>query len=334
MTAAGRFRIGLVTSSEQKLRDYFPTVVEPGFVPTEPPFVPDDQILVDELRRHGHHCEGVVWGCDVAELPRRLDVLVVRSPWDYMDSDTNRSRFLRWLADVATTSLRIENEPRVMLWLMDKKYLNDLAAVGVPVVPTMVVAAGERFDLRKAFAEQGPLIIKPAVSGAGVGLVFLQVAREAADFQTPFEERCRTQAQLVQPFMPEVQTAGEWSLVYLDGHYSHAALKRPSAGQIMVHAERGGSLDFAEPPDEVRAAADLASSRIAAAFAVRHPGEALLSPPLYLRIDILPVATGPLLSECEGVEPELFFRSRPGSERVFRLALEARLLHDKADVQP
>jgi glutathione synthase/RimK-type ligase-like ATP-grasp enzyme len=309
----------------EKLSDYFPTAQEPDLVSTEPPFAPDDQLLVAELRRHGHRCEAVVWGCDVAELPGRFDVLVVRSPWEYTDSEANRIRFLRWLGDLGALALPIENEPRVMMWLMDKRYLNDFAAAGVPVVPTQVVAAGERFDLRKAHAEHGPLVIKPAIAAAGVGLEFLRDAREVERFQSVFEERCRSQDHLVQRFVPEVQTAGEWSLVYLGGQYSHAVHKRPAEGQIMVHAERGGSVWFADPPAEVRAAGDLVCARIAAAFAVRNPGLALAAPPLYLRIDILPSAGGALLSECEGVEPELFFRARPGSERMFRLALEERL---------
>jgi glutathione synthase/RimK-type ligase-like ATP-grasp enzyme len=317
-------RIGLVTSAAEKLRDYFPTGGEPNFISTEPPFAPDDQILVEELRRHAHHCEPVVWGGDVAQLAARFDVLVVRSPWDYTDSEINRLRFLRWMADLTTTGLHIENEPRVMLWLMDKSYLNHLAAVGVPVVPTQVVATREYFDLNRAFAELGPLVVKPAISAAGVGLEFLRDAAHTALFQPGFEERCRRQDQLVQPFVPEVQSAGEWSLVYLGGEYSHAVHKRPAEGEIMVHAERGGSLRFAEPPTEVRQAGDLASSRVVAAFAQRHAGPPIATP-LYLRIDFLPTPNGPLLSECEGVEPELFFRARSGSERTFRLALEARL---------
>jgi hypothetical protein len=38
---------------------------------------------------------------------------------------------------------------------------------------------------------------------------------------------------------------------------------------------------------------------------------------LYLRIDIIEIAAGALLSECEGVEPELFFRTRNGSATRF-----------------
>jgi hypothetical protein len=43
-------RIGIVTSGAEKRVEYLPTAAEPGFVPTEPPFTPDDQLLVDELR--------------------------------------------------------------------------------------------------------------------------------------------------------------------------------------------------------------------------------------------------------------------------------------------
>jgi hypothetical protein len=48
-------------------------------------------------------------------------------------------------------------------------------------------------------------------------------------------------------------------------------------------------------------------------------------PPLYLRIDVIESATGPMISECEGVEPELFFRACSGSEQRFRELLEERM---------
>lgn len=53
-------RIGLVTCGVEKLADYFPTAAEPEFVPTELPFTPDDQLLVDELRRRGHRVTAVI----------------------------------------------------------------------------------------------------------------------------------------------------------------------------------------------------------------------------------------------------------------------------------
>jgi glutathione synthase/RimK-type ligase-like ATP-grasp enzyme len=319
-----RSRIGIVTCVAAKLRDYFPTVAEPAFEPTEPPFTPDDQILVDELRRHGHEVRAVVWGCDVAGLVGSVDRLLIRSPWDYMDSDALRRRFMEWIADLDRAGLAVENQPRVMAWLTDKRYLKDLEATGVPIVPTRVVAPGETLQLAEILAADGPLIVKPSVSAAGAGLVHLTSRAAAEAFQAKFAERSAQQWYLLQPFVPEIQTAGEWSLVYLGGGYSHAVHKLPGAGKILVHAEQGGSLRFAEPPDAVRAAGDCTMAHFAEAFA-RRGHDAVPMPPLYLRIDVIESARGPLLSECEGVEPELFFRARPGSEQRFRQLLEERM---------
>ena len=133
MTSPPSQRIGIVTCGAEKLADYFPTAAEPDFVPTEPPFTPDDQLLVDELRRRGHQVSAVVWGVETSQLTERFDRLIIRSPWDYMDSDEQRQGFLRWLEQLAATGTVVENEPPVMLWLMDKRYLLDFAAVGVPI---------------------------------------------------------------------------------------------------------------------------------------------------------------------------------------------------------
>lgn len=315
-------RIGIVTSGAEKLADYFPTAAEPAFVPTEPPFTPDDQLLVDELRRRGHHVSAVVWGVETSQPMDRYDRLIVRSPWDYMDSDEQRKGFLRWLEGLAATGIAVENELPVMLWLMDKCYLLDFAAVGVPIVPMQLIPVGETFDL-EAFVEQHiAAVIKPAVSAAGAGLEFLPNRPAARAFQPEFATRCLSGAQLVQPYLPEIQTNGEWSLVYLGGEYSHGIHKLPARGQIMVHAERGGSLRFAEPPSVVRELGDQAAAAVPRAFA--HRGGSSCRTPLYLRIDVIETRTGALLSECEGVEPELFFRARPGSAPRFADLIESR----------
>jgi hypothetical protein len=319
-----RSHIAVVTCGAAKLRDYFPTAAEPDFVPTEPPFTPDDQFLVEELRRHGHEVRPVIWGCDVATLVGSVDRLLIRSPWDYMDSPALRQRFLEWIADLDRAGLAVENHPQVMAWLTDKRYLKDLEAVEVPIVPTRIVAPGEVVRLAEVFAAEGPLIVKPSVSAAGAGLVHLTSAAAAKMFQAEFEVCSQREWYLVQPFVPQIRTAGEWSLIYLGGSYSHAVHKLPGAGKILVHAEQGGSLRFADPPSSVRAAGDRVMAHFAQAFA-RWRESTVAFPPLYLRIDVIESATGPLLSECEGVEPELFFRARPGSEQRFRQLLEERM---------
>lgn len=322
MTLTPTQRIGIVTSCAAKLADYFPTTAEPDFIPVEPPFTPDDQLLVNELRHRGHHVSAVVWGMEPSRLANQYDRLIVRSPWDYMDSDDQRQMFLQWLESLASTEIIVENELPVMLWLMDKNYLLDFAKAGVPIVPTQLIAPGQSIELTAFIEQYGPTVIKPAVSAAGAGLEFLPDQSAAHAFQPEFARRCQQGAQLVQPFLPEIRTNGEWSLVYFGGHYSHGVHKLPGPGQIMVHAERGGSLAFAEPPAIVREMGDRAATAVPHAFA-HHRGQACPMP-LYLRIDIIETATGALLSECEGVEPELFFRARPGSAAVFANILEIR----------
>lgn len=313
--------IGLVTSGAEKLADYFPTTAEPDFVPTEPPFTPDDQLLVDELRRRGHQVTAVVWGVETSLLPDQFDRLIIRSPWDYMDSDEQRQGFLRWLEQLDASGVVVENEPQVMLWLMDKRYLLDFAEVGVPIVPTQLIRVGESFDLDTFVQRHSAAVIKPAVSAAGAGLEFLPDRQAARAFQPEFADRCQCGAQLVQPFLPEIQSNGEWSLVYFGGEYSHGIHKLPACGQIMVHAERGGSLRFAAPPAVVRDLGDQVATAVPRAFA--HGSGRTCRMPLYLRIDIIETSAGSLLSECEGVEPELFFRARPGSEALFARHLES-----------
>jgi glutathione synthase/RimK-type ligase-like ATP-grasp enzyme len=322
--AGSHYRIGLVTSSADKLRDYFPTAAEPDFIPTEPPFTPDDQLLVDELRRHGHTVHAIVWGCPLESLIGSVDLLVIRSPWDYMDSDELRQRFLNWIVGLERLGIPVENHPRLMAWLTDKRYLIDLEAAGVPIVPSRVVDAGQIVRLLDLYQSWGPLVVKPCISAAGAGLVFLESPAAVAEYQEEFEASCRQKSYLVQPFVPEIRTTGEWSLVYLGGEYSHAAHKLPAPGQILVHAEQGGSLRFVKPQPAVRALGDKVLRVLPQAFASQNEGRSIPFPPLYLRVDVIDAHAGPLVSECEGVEPELFFRARPECVQLFQALLDAR----------
>jgi glutathione synthase/RimK-type ligase-like ATP-grasp enzyme len=223
---------------------------------------------------------------------------------------------------LSATCLVVENEVALMLWLMGKHYLLDFAAVGVPIVPTQLVPVGKSLDLA-SFAEQHTgTIIKPAVSAAGAGLEYLPDREAARAFQPEFTKRCGRGAHLVQPFLPEIQTNGEWSLIYFGGDYSHGVHKLPAHGQIMVHAERGDSLRFADPPAVVRELGNQAAAVVPRAFA--HRAGCSCAMPLYLRIDVIETTSGELLSECEGVEPELFFRARPGSTARFAELIESR----------
>jgi glutathione synthase/RimK-type ligase-like ATP-grasp enzyme len=315
-------KIGLVVCKPEKLVAYFPTPMEPDFLPTEPPFTPDDQILVNELRSRGHQVDPVIWGGEIRPLVDNYDRLVIRSPWDYMDSETLRLDFFNWLHSLGETTLPVKNDPVIMTWLTDKRYLLDLEQAGLKIVPTRYAEIGSGLDLTQCFS--GAQIVKPAVSAAGVGLVTLDTLEKVLNFQESFRQLNKKEAFLIQPLLSEIHTNGEWSLIYIGGIFSHAVKKTPAPGTVLCHAEHGGTLQFSAPPDGVRRAGDKAIERLPQAFHIRHAQwpSCTLFPLLYLRVDLIETHQGPLVSECEGVEPELFFRALPGSEKRFADLLE------------
>lgn len=300
--------IGFVTASD--LSRYFPS-------PTDPLLTHDDAVMKRVLVAAGHSVVPVVWGTD----PRLLvafDVLIVRSPWDYMDSDENRRGLFEWLRAVAGLGIRLENDLRWLLWNSDKIYLSELADLGVPVVPTRFLGVTDAADtawLGSYFKANGPFVLKPSVSAAARD-TFLIEGPDAAQYlssangkvEGDFSDWRGSRTFMLQPFLPEIKTRGEWSLVYFDGLFSHAVHKRPADGAWLVQDELGGSVLSAEPPAAVFTVAEQGVRALA------KVGERLgIGLPLYLRIDVIEAESstrGPLIGELEMIEPELFFLTR------------------------
>ena len=199
-----------------------------------------------------------------------------------------------------------------MAWSLDKHYLADLAAVGVPIVPTDFVPADSGIDLAARVASLGPLVVKPAISAAAKDTFRLMTEADAAALD--FAALNHGRSFLIQPFLPEIMTAGEWSLVYLDGEYSHAVWKTPAKGHWLVQDELGGSVASGEPSAPVKVLADLAVARLSDAFARQHSQGYEM--PLYGRVDVIVSGGKALIGELELVEPELFFLTRSATGNV------------------
>ena len=90
--------------------------------------------------------------------------------------------------------------------------------------------------------------------------------------------------------------------MFFDGQYSHSVHKLPGQGQWLVQGKMGGSVLSKEPPTHIREL----SERVADVLS--H--ELFSQPVLYARIDVIDAVAGPLLSEVELIEPELFFLER------------------------
>jgi hypothetical protein len=153
-----------------------------------------------------------------------------------------------------------------------------------------------------------------------------QIVRDADGTWTTFQ---RGRDFMLQPFIPEIQEIGEWSLVYFAGEFSHALLKNAGEGDWLVQDEFGGVVTQPAPPTAVRECGDAVMRTLRDVILPAHGG----APLLYARVDVVPRAAGPALGELELFEPELFFwdRSKAGRHikesagRKFHTALLALL---------
>jgi len=85
-------KIGFVTCEASILDTIFASQAGPDFISPEPLITPDDYLAVKELREHHHDVSAIIWGTP-PELLSDFDLIIVRSPWDYMDSDEKKQNF-------------------------------------------------------------------------------------------------------------------------------------------------------------------------------------------------------------------------------------------------
>jgi glutathione synthase/RimK-type ligase-like ATP-grasp enzyme len=209
---------------------------------------------------------------------------------------------------------RLEREQRhvinplpILRWNGDKAYLTELAADGVPTVPTRLVAALDDEALETARRDFGPeLVVKPPISASAYGTFRIGPS-------DPLPDEAAGLAMMVQPFLPAVMEEGEYSLIYFEGAFSHAIVKRAKAGDYRVQPHLGGTeLPCAPPPG---------SRRVAEAALAAAP-----EPPVYARVDLIRLADGQLaVIELELIEPSLWLQHAPDEGRSFAAALVRRV---------
>lgn len=265
----------------------------------------DDRLAVAELDRLGAGVEAAVWD-DPGVRWASYDRVVIRSCWDY---HLRPGAFLDWLGQLERDGISLWNPASVIRANVDKGYLVDLAAAGVPVVPTARLERREEVDLAGLLAEHGweEAVVKPSVSASAFRT--RRVRREdAAAAQADLEEMLEASGVLVQRFLPEIQTRGEWSFIFLGGEYSHAVLKRPKTGDFRVQEELGGSsiLERPEPALVEQARAVTATIPV---------------PWLYARVDGVEIGGVFTLMELELIEPLLFLGWDPQAPARFAEAI-------------
>jgi len=264
---------------------------------------PDDAYLADCLQGLGVTPVSCVW-TDPGVDWTAFDTVLIRTIWDYFK---RYPEFLAWLDRLDRLGVRTINDSALLRWNSDKRYLLDVAAGDVAVIPTHVAAADQIGGVLGHLRGQ-PVVIKPTVSG-GAWHTLRGVAGDTA-LDHAIATLPANLTYLVQPFVAEVASHGEWSLVFIAGRYSHAVLKRPAHGDYRVQEEHGGSALPAEPSPGIRAAAERALATLAA---LGHAGYS------YARVDGVPSGGEFLIMELELLEPSLYLAGFPAAaERLAR----------------
>ena len=269
----------------------------------KPGLQPSEQLLAAALDARGVRASPHPWNGPFEPFVR-ADLTIVRSTWDYVPV---AERFARWIERLEREAPRVANPPRLMRWNLHKTYLLDLAAKGAPLPPTAIAEPGaeaildavDRLGLDEA-------VVKPVVGASARGFSLV-----AIDDPQSFRNAAARAGglALVQPVIRAIESAGETSLVYFAGEFSHALLKRPKQGSLLVQEEHGGTTAATRVSPEIVAA----GGRILAM---------LPEPALYARIDVVLTDAarldgGLLLMEVEVIEPELFLTHDRGAAGRF-----------------
>ncbi len=272
---------------------------------------PDDHPYLKSLKERGVEVTLPIWDDPAAESQWvDADLVVVRSTWDYSEK---HAAFIDWAAKVDERTT-LMNPSAMIDWNSDKKrYLSDLAAHRVPTVPTAWLDVVDKKSKKKAdvaalakdrgwgFGPGKGLVIKPVI---GAGSRDTLLAEDAKQAQAFVDEQLPKQALMVQPFLPRIKD-GEVSLVFIDGVFSHAVIKKPKEGDFRSQPEFGSVVETHTPTTRERDLAD-------------HTFHIMGARPLYARVDII---TGlddkPCLLELEVVEPSLYLAWSDSAAEAF-----------------
>lgn len=222
-----------------------------------------------------------------------IALLLLGTAWDYQDFP---QEFLAKLTALEAAGIKVCNPPEVVGWNMTKTYLHELEQNGAATIPTLWLEDADRGQVQAAMDEfaADSVVVKRQVGAGAMG------QHRFSRNSMPDAGWSLGHAAMIQPFLPQIASEGELSLIFIDGEFSHALLKRAAKGEYRIQSLYGG-YEEAVTPDakDIKAARDILT---------------LLpfAPPLYARIDMVRSDAGELLlMETEMIEPYLYPEQGP-----------------------
>jgi glutathione synthase/RimK-type ligase-like ATP-grasp enzyme len=263
-----------------------------------PDLTADDRMLFDAVQGMCIDSRILDWH-DTRVRPDIGDLVVIRSCWDY---HLCFDEFRAWLSQLEAAGAVVANTSRTVLDTLDKRYLLALRDAGVARIPsTIVVPQGSGLALDLLLDEMGSqgLVVKPLVSLSAYNTIRVSPV-PTSEQKVRVQELSRESDLLVQPFLPEICTAGELSLVFVGGRFSHAVRKRPAEGDFRVQTEFGGEVQ----------AVDVDSDIVSEALCCL---DGLTTTSMYARVDGVMVDGRFTLMEVELIDPVLYLGMHPSA---------------------
>jgi len=259
----------------------------------------DMPLLLEAVRAAGIAVDEVCWDDESIDW-LTYNHVVIRSTWHY---HRRYDEFMQWVRSVSSVST-MSNSLDVITWNTDKHYLAEVAAMGLPVVPTVFIEPGHDGwpDQVHDLLAHGDVVVKPAIS-AGSNDTERHSNFDAA--QKHIAELLLAQRSvMLQPYMADVDVQSETGLVFINGKFSHAFAKGP----LLAQAKNMSGGLYAEEEIGVRqpTAEQLLIGERAVKWLLSRFGKLL-----YARVDLLPTAHGPVIIELELAEPSLYLLLHP-----------------------
>ena len=262
----------------------------------------NDRLLIPYFEEKGFDVSSEIW--DNIDINwEQYDAVLIRSTWDYY---LKPDKFKDWVSQFLNSKTKLFNSPEIILKNSHKLYLKELFDQGVNIIPTIFSSENVKAnDLTK----WKKVVIKPAISA---GSHETEVFETAAITQEILDAKIAKGDWLIQPFLEEIQDAGEISMLFFGGKFSHAIQKVPKSGDFRVQKQFGAQYLKFSPSNEL-----LSIAKTIVEIAGKES--------TYARVDGVMTKNGFLLMEIEMIEPDLFFEYATNGPNKFMEALLEKL---------
>ncbi len=278
----------------------------------------EDRLLLPALAALGIDAVPAVWTDETIDWAG-FDAVVLRETWDYSQ---DRPAFLAWVHRTADVT-RVLNPANVVEWNTDKRYLRDLVAAGLPIVPTVFLEPGddpESWDVPAGYTD---MVVKPAVSAGSRDTIRHHAEQSLATAHAHTRASARRRSHRDGAAVPRGRR--------------HRSARPPCCSSGASSRTRSARARCCSVTSRASASRACSCRSRSTRASPRRPSSTLpggscstsraaSTEVLYARVDLIPGPGGePLLLELELTEPSLFLSHSAGAPERMAAAIAARL---------